>query len=56
MGEFFTLVVLLILSGLFSGSETALVALSMGRVEALVKQGRIGSAALYKLKRCCALY
>lgn len=51
MGEFFTLVVLLILSGLFSGSETALVALSMGRVEALVKEGRIGSAALYRLKK-----
>ena len=51
MGELFTLVVLLFLSGLFSGSETALVALSMGRVEALVKQGRIGSAALYRLKK-----
>ncbi|MFV9616486.1 MAG: hemolysin family protein [Gammaproteobacteria bacterium] len=51
MGEFFTLLVLLILSGLFSGSETALVALSMGRVEALVKEGRIGSAALYRLKK-----
>lgn len=50
MGEFIILVVLLILSGVFSGSETALVALSMGRVEALVKEGRIGSAALYRLK------
>lgn len=51
MGEFIILVVLLMLSGVFSGSETALVALSMGRVEALVKEGRIGSAALYRLKR-----
>jgi len=51
MGEFFTLLVLLILSGLFSGSETALVALSMGRVQALVKEDRIGSAALYRLKK-----
>ena len=51
MGEFITLVVLLMLSGVFSGSETALVALSMGRMEALLKEGRIGSAALYRLKK-----
>jgi len=51
MGEFITLVILLMLSGVFSGSETALVALSMGRVQALVKEGRIGSAALYRLKK-----
>ena len=51
MGEFAILVVLLILSGVFSGSETALVALSMGRVEALMKEGRIGATALYKLKK-----
>ncbi len=51
MGEFITLLVLLILSGVFSGSETALVALSMGRVQALAKEGRIGSAALYRLKK-----
>lgn len=51
MGEFAILVVLLILSGVFSGSETALVALSMGRVEALMKGGRIGATALYKLKK-----
>ena len=50
MGEFLILLVLLILSGVFSGSETALVALSMGRVEALTKEGRIGAAALYRLK------
>lgn len=51
MNEFIALVILLILSGLFSGSETALVALSMGRVESLVKQGRAGAKALYQLKR-----
>jgi CBS domain containing-hemolysin-like protein len=42
---------LLALSGLFSGSETALVALSMARVEALVQERRAGAAALYELKR-----
>ncbi len=51
MGEFAILLVLLVLSGLFSGSETALVALSMGRVEALRKEGRFGSTALYNLKK-----
>ena len=50
MVEFITLLGLLILSGIFSGSETALVALSMGRVEALTKEGRVGAAALYRLK------
>ncbi|MCP4407196.1 MAG: HlyC/CorC family transporter [Gammaproteobacteria bacterium] len=51
MNEFIALVILLFLSGLFSGSETALIALSMGRVESLVKQGRAGAKALYQLKR-----
>jgi len=51
MGEFAILLVLLVLSAVFSGSETALIALSMGRVEALVKEGRLGAAALYKLKK-----
>ncbi len=51
MSEFAILLVLLVLSGVFSGSETALVGLSMARVEALVKEGRLGSTALYKLKR-----
>lgn len=51
MNEFFALLVLLFLSGLFSGSETALVALSMGRVESLLKEGRKGAKALYDLKR-----
>jgi len=55
MGPEFTelaiLVGLLVLSGSFSGSETALVALSMARVEALVREGRAGAAALYQLKK-----
>lgn len=42
---------LLALSGLFSGSETALVALSMARVEALVQERRAGAVALYELKK-----
>ena len=51
MIEFATLVVLLLLSGIFSGSETALVSLSLARAEALVKEGRAGASALYRLKR-----
>ena len=45
------MVVLLVLSGIFSGSETALVALSMARAEALFNEGRAGAAALYQLKK-----
>ncbi|MGD8619676.1 MAG: hemolysin family protein [Gammaproteobacteria bacterium] len=51
MGELAALLALLVLSGAFSGSETALVALSMARVEALVREGRAGAAALYELKK-----
>lgn len=55
MGPEFTelaiLIGLLVLSGSFSGSETALIALSMARVESLVQEGRAGAAALYKLKK-----
>ena len=51
MNELAALLVLLIFSGLFSGSETALIALSMARVEALVKEGRAGARALYQLKK-----
>ncbi|MCG8014466.1 MAG: hemolysin family protein [Candidatus Thiodiazotropha weberae] len=43
--------VLLVLSGVFSGSETALVSLSMARAEALYKEGRSGAHALYILKK-----
>jgi len=49
--EILTLVGLLILSGSFSGSETALVALSMARAEALLQEGRGGAKALYQLKK-----
>ena len=51
MVELFYLLLLLLLSGVFSGSETALVALSIGRVEGLVREGRHGATALYQLKR-----
>ena len=49
--EIISLLLLLILSGVFSGSETALVDLSIGRVEGLLKEGRPGSKALYELKK-----
>lgn len=51
MFEILSLLLLLILSGIFSGSETALVDLSIGRVEGLVKEGRPGALALYELKK-----
>jgi CBS domain containing-hemolysin-like protein len=51
MMEIVTLLVLLVFSGVFSGSETALVTLSLARVEALVKEGRTGAKALYQLKK-----
>ncbi|MGB5443268.1 MAG: hemolysin family protein [Gammaproteobacteria bacterium] len=51
MMELSVLLVLLVFSGIFSGSETALIALSMARVEALVKEGRAGAKALYQLKK-----
>ena len=51
MMELLTLLVLLIFSGIFSGSETALVALSMARVGALVNEGRAGAKALHQLKK-----
>jgi CBS domain containing-hemolysin-like protein len=51
MAESAGLLVLLFLSGVFSGSETALVTLSMARVDALVKEGRSGATALYRLKQ-----
>lgn len=49
--ELAALIGLLVLSGAFSGSETALVALSMARVEALVQEKRAGAAALFELKK-----
>ena len=51
MNEILILAALLVLSGIFSGSETALVALSLARSEALLKEGRPGSQALCYLKQ-----
>ncbi|MCW8963264.1 MAG: hemolysin family protein [Gammaproteobacteria bacterium] len=51
MNEILFLLFLLVLSGVFSGSETALVALSMGRVEGLATEGRRGAQALLRLKQ-----
>jgi CBS domain containing-hemolysin-like protein len=48
--ELLTLLFLLILSGVFSGSETALVSISLARAEALFREGRPGATALYRLK------
>jgi CBS domain containing-hemolysin-like protein len=50
MSDLLILGVLLILSGLFAGSETALTTLSAARVEALLKDGRRGGNALFRLK------
>ncbi len=44
------LLVMLLLSGFFSGSETALTSLSMVRVEELVKAGKRGAPSLQVLK------
>lgn len=50
MQELLTLLLLLVLSGTFSGSETALVSISLARAEALLREGRPGAVALYRLK------
>ena len=46
-----SLVFLIVLSGFFSGTETALMSLNMIKVNALVKQKRRGSQALLRLKK-----
>ncbi|MCU7931668.1 MAG: hemolysin family protein [Candidatus Thiodiazotropha sp. (ex Codakia rugifera)] len=51
MESYLILTVLLVLSGVFSGTETALVTLSMARAESLYKEGRRGAHALYLLKK-----
>ncbi|MGB5705286.1 MAG: hemolysin family protein [Arenicellales bacterium] len=48
--ESIALLVLLFLSAVFSGSETALITISMARVESLIKEERRGAKALFKLK------
>jgi CBS domain containing-hemolysin-like protein len=49
--NYLILAILLVLSGVFSGSETALVSLSMARAESLYKEGRRGAHALFILKK-----
>jgi len=51
MNELVALLTLLILSGVFSGSETALVTISLGRAEGLAKEDRSGAHALLRLKQ-----
>ena len=51
MSEMLALFILLCLSGLFSASETAMISLSLARAESLMREGRRGSATLFKLKR-----
>ncbi len=48
--EIIILLVLFVLSGFFSGSETALTTVSKARVSAYLSQGRTGAKALDKLK------
>lgn len=45
------LFLLLLLSAFFSGSETALIALSQGRVDGLQEEGKAGAYALSQLKK-----
>jgi len=51
MNDTLILTSLLFLSGAFSGSETALTAISLARAEALEKEGRRGAKALLYLKQ-----
>ncbi len=51
MSEIIILFFLLVLSGVFSGSETALISLTLARAEALLHEGRKGARALVLLKR-----
>ena len=48
--ELIVLLVLLILSAVFSGSETALITISIARVESLIEEDRRGAKTLLKLK------
>lgn len=51
MNDTLILIALLFLSGAFSGSETALTAITLARAEALRKEGQRGSKALLQLKQ-----
>jgi putative hemolysin len=50
MFELFALLLLLIASAFFSGSETAITSLSKARVESLLTEHRLGAATLHRLK------
>lgn len=50
MNEIIALLILLILSGFFSGSETALTSISKARAEGLRRELRPGAKALWRLK------
>ncbi len=50
VNDLIIMLVLFVLSGFFSGSETALTSVSMVRAEAFLKEGRVGARALWKLK------
>ncbi len=45
------LVVLLVLSGFFSGVETALMSINQIKIKSLVKQGKKGAAVLHRIKQ-----
>ncbi len=51
MNDILILISLLFLSGAFSGSETALTAITLARAEALQKDGQGGAKALLRLKQ-----
>jgi putative hemolysin len=50
MESIFILFIMLILSGFFSGAETALTSVTVTRVESLVREKKPGAASLQKLK------
>lgn len=50
MYELFYLLLILIASAFFSGSETAITSLSKARVESLLAEHRLGAATLHRLK------
>lgn len=49
--QIFILIILLILSALFSGAETALISLNQVKVKSLVKEKKPGALTLYRLKQ-----
>lgn len=50
MNEFLILLVLILLSGFFSGVETALMSLNSAKVKALLKQEKKGAEVLFRIK------